>query len=110
MIKRLVAYYGAGYEKILDIIDQKPANGKPLSEFAPHTVAEVLYAIEEESCLHLEDFFMRRSSLGNTGTYDDQTLQKTAQVMGKELGWNKARQKSEIEQMKKSVEIIDDLE
>lgn len=109
LIKRLVSYYGCSYEKILHDMERKPALKKPISSSHPHTLAELHHAVEQESAFTLEDFFMRRTTLGNTGGYDGVTVKNCAAAMGKVLGWSPAIQKKQIKEFLARVQIFDDL-
>ena len=62
---------------------------------------EVVHAARHEMACRLSDFLLRRSNIGNYGMPEQETLEDVANIMGKELSWNKKRIKEEIESTKK---------
>lgn len=59
--------------------------------------AEALHAVEHTMCLHLSDFFYRRTPLVLTRRdHGMQYAPAVAAVMGERLGWNSARRQEEI--------------
>jgi glycerol-3-phosphate dehydrogenase len=50
--------------------------------------------------LKLSDVVLRRTDLGSDGNPGDAALETAAGIMGKELGWEDTRIKSEIEETK----------
>ena len=63
------------------------------------TAAEVRYGIREEMALKLSDIIFRRTSLAQAGCPTRESLQKVAEVMSLELGWDEIRRKREIEEI-----------
>jgi glycerol-3-phosphate dehydrogenase len=58
--------------------------------------AEVLYAVKEEMAVKLSDVIRRRTELGSAGHPGNAALQKVADIMAGELGWDTRRKASEI--------------
>jgi glycerol-3-phosphate dehydrogenase len=76
---------------------------EPLGPACRVIKAQVIYAVEDEMALTLEDFMSRRTDLlhfnGGRG------LEVTAaNLMGKVLGWSRARKRAEISKYRKSVQ------
>lgn len=66
----------------------------------PALKVQIVYAVKEESCLHLDDFFLRRTSL----FLKDRRLGlaaagEAALIMGKVLGWSSSRRKNEVSRL-----------
>lgn len=59
--------------------------------------SDVLYAVREEMAIRLADIVFRRTSLGEPPGPDRAAVETAARVAGAELGWNAARQDSEVE-------------
>lgn len=80
----------------------------------PAVKAQLVHAVKEECCYHLDDFFLRRTSLFlkdrelGAGAAGDAAI-----VMGALLGWNASRRKTEIdrfrEQCRFNLSAIDEL-
>lgn len=94
---RLVSSYGRNH---LDILAVGLQNRKLLEPLIPGSTvlkAEVVYAIEDEMALTLEDFMSRRTDLMQ---FDNQrgiqAVKTTARLMGHLLGWKRSRRKGEI--------------
>ena len=65
--------------------------------------AQVLYAVEDEMALTLEDFMGRRTSLIYFNG-DPKLASAAAKLMGDQLGWSRARRRAEIRGYRKTVE------
>jgi glycerol-3-phosphate dehydrogenase len=60
-------------------------------------LAEVAFAVQNESALTLEDVLFRRTGLGGIGHPGEEALKKVASLMSDLLKWNKARYEKELE-------------
>jgi glycerol-3-phosphate dehydrogenase len=91
IIEHLVYNYGSEYckleEKNLTRIDPK----------LPVTEAEVIHAVRAEMASALLDVIQRRTEMGAAGLPSMTTLQKCAELMGRELSWTIERQRQEID-------------
>lgn len=99
IINHLINYYGSQYLKVLEITKKYPdllngigTNNRNL----PHLLAEIHYAVKEESALTLEDFVMRRSEIGNLGHPGAEYLQTIVSEMCKLLNWDDEKKAKEI--------------
>jgi glycerol-3-phosphate dehydrogenase len=94
---RLVSSYGRNHLDILAIGLQNRKLLEPLIPGSKVLKAEVVYAIEDEMALTLEDFMSRRTDLMH---FDNQrgiqAVETIAGLMGQILGWNRSRRKAEI--------------
>jgi glycerol-3-phosphate dehydrogenase len=57
-------------------------------------------AARHEMVATLADVVMRRTPLGSLGLPDDETLRHAAAIVGRELGWDEERQRTEIAAMR----------
>jgi len=96
--EHLFSYYGNETIKIMSRIKNNPKSGKIINKLFCHTLAEIEHAVEEESAQTLEDFVLRRSSIGNAGIPEMETLTEIADVMGSLLGWKKSEKENQIRQ------------
>jgi glycerol-3-phosphate dehydrogenase len=58
--------------------------------------AQVLFAIREEAALTMDDVVMRRTGIGQLGNPGTDRLQRVADLMASELGWDDARKAKEL--------------
>ena len=95
-MRHLAHMYGARLPLLL--------KGAKLTDLVPLNVsgdvpAQILFSVREEMALTLEDLVMRRTSIGQFGKPAPELLARLAAIMGEELGWNPARQQSEIDDL-----------
>lgn len=79
------------------------ARTQSVDVFAAHSpehwlwCAEAIHAVEQTMCLHLTDFYFRRTPLVLTRPDHGAPFASTiAQVMGSQLGWSESQQREEI--------------
>ena len=70
-------------------------------------LAQVAFAVRHEAALHLDDVLLRRTALGTLGHPGQARLQKIAQVMGQELGWDTARVAEEMSAAERALRLPD---
>ncbi len=102
VMRHLCYNYGSRYHEILQYGQENPNLVKTLPNSKEVLQAEVIHAVRAEMAVHLADVVLRRTDLGSGENPGVATLEKVAEIMGKELGWNKARQKEEIEAVQKN--------
>jgi glycerol-3-phosphate dehydrogenase len=59
--------------------------------------AEVVYCIQEEMAMKLEDVIFRRTGLGTATHPGEEVLTECSKVMASALGWDETRRHQEIE-------------
>jgi glycerol-3-phosphate dehydrogenase len=105
ILENLCRNYGSRY---LDVIEgAKKKHLEKICESFPDIMAEVTYAVGAEMAVSLSDVLFRRTGLGTLGNPGDKTIEKVADVMGRDLKWNKARKNKEIEKALKVFEFSD---
>lgn len=99
-IRHLVHNYGSAYTRVLKLLEVDRTLGTEVSKHSPVIQAEVLHAVREEMAMTLSDVVHRRTMLGllQKGELD---LQGCAEIMAKELGWDRARVQREVEHAEK---------
>jgi glycerol-3-phosphate dehydrogenase len=95
----LLDRYGTYAEKIAALIKSK--NGKPMKSIENWNTAELQYILETEKPLHLDDVFLRRSTIGWLGNASAAVIEEFADIMAKTHNWNAGKKKAEIERVKK---------
>jgi glycerol-3-phosphate dehydrogenase len=66
-------------------------------------LAMAAWAALHEQALHLDDFYLRRTRLGLLLAPDHRGADRVAAVMGSVLGWDKQRERDELERLKRLV-------
>jgi glycerol-3-phosphate dehydrogenase len=95
--------YGTRAAEVMAFCAQRP-DDRPLGVGTELTVAEIAFLTQREYAVRLGDLILRRTTLAITGTIDTGLTEAIASVAGRELGWDEARRRAEIE------ELIVDLE
>jgi len=95
--EHLVYTYGSEYQKLVECALVQPDLARRIDPPLPVTVAEVQHAVQHEMSLTLADVIRRRTELGATGLPPIDTLQRCADLMGREFQWSSERQQQEID-------------
>ena len=70
--------------------------------------AQILFSIQEEQALTLEDVVMRRTSIGQLGKPSAETINQVAQMMAAELGWSNEHQAREIAALNRNFTLLNE--
>ncbi|MCD6570058.1 MAG: glycerol-3-phosphate dehydrogenase/oxidase [Deltaproteobacteria bacterium] len=96
-IETLCRNYGSRYLDVLAIAGKNKKNKELICERYPDIMAEVIYAVRTEMAMKLSDVIFRRTGVGTLGSPGDNIIEKVADVMAKELNWDKNRKNMEID-------------
>ena len=94
-IDHLARLYGTRVREVLALGVSRPDLREALSETGD-IGAQVLFAIREEAALTMDDVVMRRTGIGQLGDPGAERLQRVADLMAAELGWDNARKAQEL--------------
>jgi glycerol-3-phosphate dehydrogenase len=97
--RNLLDRYGTRAEQIADFV--KRENGKPIKSIDNWTDAEVKYLVETEKPVHLDDIFLRRSTIGWLGKLTDEAANEFAKIIGISLNWTSETEEKEKARVKK---------
>jgi glycerol-3-phosphate dehydrogenase len=95
-IEHLCRLYGARLPKVLECAGNKPGMRAQLAP-SGDIGAQILFAIEDEMAMTLEDVVMRRTGIGQLGDPGEAALDESVWLMASELEWNAARRQSELD-------------
>jgi glycerol-3-phosphate dehydrogenase len=101
VIDHLLASYGADASSIVDVVHEHPNLGERICPDYTPIMAEVVFAVQHEMALCLEDIFLRRTRLGILNAR--QTLDaapKVALLMQRLLEWDQSRVDAELSSLK----------
>jgi glycerol-3-phosphate dehydrogenase len=104
VIANLCRNYGTRYLDVLRTAEKKQL--KPLCKHLPDIMAEVVYAVEKEMALSLNDVLFRRTGLCTLGNPGGDVIEAVANCMAKALKWNKARRLAEIDRSLAQFETV----
>jgi glycerol-3-phosphate dehydrogenase len=99
VLDRLVRTYGTHYRQVLAIANETPPLAAPLGRQCDVTGLEIAYAARREMAVTLADALIRRTEAGSAGHPGDDAIERAAQVMAAELGWDDQRRQAEIDQV-----------
>lgn len=97
VLHHLIYTYGSQYREILKYGEEDQVWNGPMSSGGPVIRAEVLHGIRREMAQTLGDIVFRRTELGTTGHPGEACLEHCADILQRELGWDRARRHSEID-------------
>lgn len=106
-VRQLAFRYGHIAEKVLDLVREDPALGRPVVDGMPDLMAEVVWAVECEQARDIEDVLLRRTRLGLTAARDladSEAVAPVAELMAGLLGWSEADTASRIASWLSTVE------
>src|SRR5262249_43600960 len=95
VIDHLTSWYGteapdiARYATSINDVDR-------LCATSPVLAAEIAYAADQASALHLSDAVLRRTPLGSAGHPGKAALERAADVMAGRLGWSAETRSAEL--------------
>ena len=104
-IDHLLGRYGGMIDEVLDLVAQRAELGLPLEGADDYLAAEIVYAVTHEGARHLDDVLTRRTRV-SIETFDRGVAAAPgiARLMGAELGWDEARQATEVDHYLRRVE------
>ena len=88
--------YGTRAEEVLTFCLAR-GDDRPIDRCTPATAAEIVFLIRNEFVVGLEDVLLRRTPLAIRGDISSVLIERVAEVMADELGWNRERTGREIE-------------
>lgn len=100
--KELLLRYGTYAEKIADFI--KKNDGKTLKSIPNWNSGELRFILQNEKPLHLDDLFIRRSTIAWLGNASAEVIEEFADIMAHEYKWSASKKNEEIAKVKKIIE------
>ena len=101
VIEHLYSLYGSRADEVLNLAESDPELQRALARTSRDIAAQVVFAIREEQCLHLNDFLLRRTLLGFTRDQGGQAVERAVFYMARELSWSEAQISAEVEAYEK---------
>jgi glycerol-3-phosphate dehydrogenase len=101
-VEHLLHSYGRNHMQVLALGLHDPKLLKPLGPNCRVLRAQVIYGVEDEMALTLEDFMSRRTDLLHFNG-EGKVEKVVAKLMAKSLGWSRARRRNEIKRYRQRV-------
>lgn len=93
----LISCYGSQIHKIAKLCREQPALNRALTNSRDTIAAQVVFAAQSESVVHLTDVLFRRTDLCLLGDPGDPVLNDCAELAAAILGWSENRRLAELE-------------
>jgi len=87
--------YGSDAMTVAENIDR--ISNVPLKSLPNWTRGEVAWLVKTEDVLHLDDLFLRRSSIAWLGNLNRAVLNEFGEILADELGWSEEEKTAEIQ-------------
>jgi len=97
--ERLVEQYGTDVEALIGRFETDAGSAEKLCDSRPDLVAEVQHAVASEMAIRLDDVVYRRTGLGTIGFPGQTCIDRCADIMAQQLGWDDARKAREVEHL-----------
>jgi glycerol-3-phosphate dehydrogenase len=90
--------YGTDFEDVMLLGKNEPALSEKVLMEEPWIWAEAVYAARNEMALTLEDFLFRRTRWARGRILPKLVIERAADLLGRELGWDAEEKKRQLEQ------------
>ena len=96
-LEALVATYGRGYPRVLELVGKVPEGGERLCPQNPELVAQLHHAIQDEMAVSLGDVLLRRTGIGTSRCQGTDCAEAIGRRMAAILGWRPRRLAAELD-------------
>jgi glycerol-3-phosphate dehydrogenase len=93
----LAHLYGKQTKEVLALTVQNPEWKKPLHPERPEIAAQVIFAVQKEKALHLDDVMLRRLEIGYSPQRWGESAESVSRLMAQELSWDEPTRLQELE-------------
>jgi glycerol-3-phosphate dehydrogenase len=96
-VRTLFSRYGTRATEIMNVeAKQEKKGADQISGYSPE---EIIYLVNKEMIVHLDDFFLRRTKLAWTGVVTLETINQVASILAEELHWDQPKQDQEVDRL-----------
>ena len=96
LVSHLARLYGSDIDAVLALAASKPELGRPITTSQPDVLAQVVFAIQNDHAVTLEDVLFRRLSVGFFGI-NQAEVEVVAKVMAPLLSWSEEQTDKQID-------------
>lgn len=109
IIEHLAKFYGARAPHVIDLAESDDLKARLTSD-QPTIEAEVIFALRHEMGITLSDILLRRTELGTLGAPSQGTLNRLADLVAGEQGWDLKEKSNQLQQALMKYEVFDGAE
>ncbi len=96
-LETLVALYGRGYRRVIELAGKIPGGGERLCPENPDIVAQLHLAVQDELAVSLQDVLLRRTGIGTSRCQGLDCAEAIGQRMAHLAGWTPRRLAAELD-------------
>ena len=96
-LERLVATYGRGYRRVVELAGKVPGGAERLCPRNPEIVAQLHHAVQEELAVSLQDVLLRRTGIGTSACQGLDCAEAIGERMAQLCGWTPRRLSAELD-------------
>jgi glycerol-3-phosphate dehydrogenase len=96
-LETLVATYGRGFRRVVELAGKIPDGGDRLCPHNPDIVAELHTAVQDELAVSLQDVLLRRTGVGTSRCQGQDCAESIGRRMAQLLNWTPRRLTAELE-------------
>jgi glycerol-3-phosphate dehydrogenase len=96
-LERLVATYGRGYRRVVELAGKVPGGTERLCPRNPEIVAQLHHAVQEELAVSLQDVLLRRTGIGTSACQGFDCVEAIGDRMAQLCGWTPRRLSAELD-------------
>jgi glycerol-3-phosphate dehydrogenase len=110
-VKNLTRYHGSRFEQVLATANERQGEApdllNPLGDDTSDIGAQIAHAVRHEMAMSLSDAILRRMGLGTIGQPEAKTINRAADLMARELGWDVTERARQISVLEESYKTLD---
>lgn len=103
-VGRLVRVYGFNAARVIEMAQSDPELAHVFDAASGALAAEVVYAVEREGAVSLEDILMRRTMVGLGARLGLGADEAAAAIAKRHLGWSESRAATELTAYRRHIE------
>ena len=104
-LNHLNSLYGRRMKEVIDLAGTDPRGKEAVCPHSKDIMAQVWHAVQEESCMTVSDFMLRRGTVGLSSCQGLDAVETIGLEMGRLLGWSIGEWKSQVEDYRSVVEL-----
>ena len=104
-VNYLASIYGSRFSEVLDMAERGSRGKQPLCLHTKDIVAQIWYAVAEESALTVSDFMLRRSGLGLAECQGLDAVEIVGKEMGRLLEWSPEEQQRQVTEYRNTIAL-----
>lgn len=106
VLRHLLESYGSCAGEVLSLVESDSGLNQRIALDRPWIMAEIKYAVEQEMCLTVSDFLIRRTQLRFVENQGMDATENVADELGKLLGWSNELKTEQIDTYVQHIEKV----